>query len=461
MTTMARKTARRLIVISDLHLGGRPPMMGRPKLLASFIDALPSIVEPHEALELVIAGDFVDFLAIEKYSALTTDPWEACAKLATVMDGPGSEQACIFDALAHVAGRHRLTILLGNHDVELVLPAVQEALLQRLSATPHRALFVDDGRAYRVGSALIEHGNAHDGANANDWDALLHVASAQSRFRDPECDAEPSPGSVFVEQVVDGLKSRYPFISLLQPEGELHVLLLMAFEPTLRGDLNALRRAFRAERLSKKSKRRGVRPIANEETDAPDAELTAAFGEDYLALRRAPEGRIGAGTEWLRAWLTPSRDSLRTILEEGRPIPADRLQRLRVALRKLPLHGEWNLVNGPAGRYGQEANRILDADEGVRAVVMGHTHLPRCKPYRDGIYINTGTWIDRIQVPAGALADGADGELTAFLASLLQVGGIPPLDPTYADLSVGEDSQLLHARLMKVGADGSRAELRP
>ena len=55
----------RAIVISDLHLGGEAPrMMNHPDELARFITQLPTRLNRDEKLELVINGDFVDFLAV-------------------------------------------------------------------------------------------------------------------------------------------------------------------------------------------------------------------------------------------------------------------------------------------------------------------------------------------------------------------------------------------------------------
>ena len=55
----------------------------------------------------------------------------------------------MFAALAgHVAAGHWLTILIGNHDIELTLPSVQAALLRIIEAHPHQVAFIDDGSAY-------------------------------------------------------------------------------------------------------------------------------------------------------------------------------------------------------------------------------------------------------------------------------------------------------------------------
>ena len=66
---------RRIVVISDLHIGGKPkPMLGHANLLVNFLDQLSHYEPPTgETVELVINGDFVDFLAIEPYSDLLCD----------------------------------------------------------------------------------------------------------------------------------------------------------------------------------------------------------------------------------------------------------------------------------------------------------------------------------------------------------------------------------------------------
>lgn len=70
MPNAPNKTASRVIVVSDLHLGGETPTMcSKPEVLAAFIEQLPSILLDDEKLELVIAGDFIDFLAITPHRA--------------------------------------------------------------------------------------------------------------------------------------------------------------------------------------------------------------------------------------------------------------------------------------------------------------------------------------------------------------------------------------------------------
>ncbi|MFY9556282.1 MAG: metallophosphoesterase, partial [Blastocatellia bacterium] len=279
-------TAQRVFVISDLHLGGSPPtMMSTPERLARFIDSLPARLQPDETLELVIAGDFVDFLAVAPFQSWTVDRHQALTKLQQVMTDAAF--GIVFSSLGKlVASGAGLTVLIGNHDLEMALPALQRFFLERLDATPHQVSFVDDGHAYRLGRMLIEHGNRYDGANENDWTNLRIIASAQSRMEDSPVELRASAGSWLVERVVSPLKARYPFIDLLQPQGEMVALLLAAFEPGLILDLPQMARVLRAQRLqsinlSGSQPGRTHAVAARDLTAAPDPELARVFGEAY------------------------------------------------------------------------------------------------------------------------------------------------------------------------------------
>jgi len=326
---------------------------------------------------------------------------------------------------------------------------VQEALIKRIGGTFHDVIFVDDGRAYRVGRVLIEHGNAYDAANANDWDGLRHIGSSQFRAMTPVKELDVSPGSQLVYRVVNELKDRYPFVSLLQPEGELLVLLLFAFEPKLASDFRSIRKILHGRKLATTPPNPGVRPVAARGIEKPplDTELLVAFGRNYEVLATLPRGEVGALSAWLRAWVTPEKYSLSTILKEGRSIPAERVDQLRTAIQKLLRDDVSDKPNGPAEQYGEEAKRLLSSSIGLDAVIMGHTHLPRCIRYGQGTYINSGTWIDRFRVPHATLADTTGVELAVFLKKLLVSGGVPPLPPTFADLSIDTTGRVTRAEL--------------
>lgn len=443
--------AHRVIVISDLHIGGKAPaMMSSGDRLGRFVRRLTSLRLEDESLELVIAGDFIDFLAEAPYASWTPQPAQVVSKLTRLMQDP--QFSPVFEALAwFIAEGHALTVLVGNHDVELALPAAQAALLGHLSATPHQLKFIDDGRAYRIGRMLIEHGNRYDGANENDWTNLRIIASAQSRGEDAPVTLRASAGSWMVEKVVSPLKERYPFVDLLQPQGELLALLLAAFEPGLALDLKMIGRSLHAKHLEA-SNPKGLQPGHTYAVSAPglaavpDPDLEAVFGSQYINLRQ-PSENVSAKDVLLAAWLN-RKDGLREVIESGGEIPPKQLEQIRVAMKKLLLTDKDNHPGGDTAQYGAAAKRLFqNGSDPTDLVVMGHTHLPRHHGLAErASYINSGTWADVVRVPATALEATAHSELTAFLKQLLN-GGLRSTPASYADVRVERNGKVSKARL--------------
>ena len=119
-------------VVSDLHLGGSPgaQIFSLGTRLAATIDRLRDA--PAEVRRaLVINGDFIDFLAegpAEYFSGS-----EAIAKLTRIIGDAAF--APVFEALKSFVGTagRSLVIVLGNHDVELALPEIQQWLTDWLT----------------------------------------------------------------------------------------------------------------------------------------------------------------------------------------------------------------------------------------------------------------------------------------------------------------------------------------
>jgi len=174
---------RYLYVISDLHLGGEAPTPDHAgfqicpsnarRRLGRFIHSLRH-AHKDGITELVINGDFVDFLAEKPFQSFTATPALAITKLQQIMhstdDGAQGDER-VFPALrAFVQQGHALTLMLGNHDIELSLPEVRDTLVAYLTdGQPARLTFLYDGEALRRGLVLIEHGNRYDA-----WNVVNH-----------------------------------------------------------------------------------------------------------------------------------------------------------------------------------------------------------------------------------------------------------------------------------------------
>jgi UDP-2,3-diacylglucosamine pyrophosphatase LpxH len=295
-------------VISDLHLGGALDpenasgrgfrIFTQSNALRDFINGLSNIGKAAE-VELVINGDFVDFLAEKDPETDCWAPLKTPESAETILRSIAGDrpEGIVFAALRDFMARGgRLTLLLGNHDVELRFPKVRRALEELLACRSDRPLhFVYDGEAYVIGDVLIEHGNRYDSYNTNDYDALRRVRSLQSR-REPiphENEAQPSPGSVLVASFINQRKWDYPFIDLLKPENETVIPLLVALDPNIQDALGTVFQA--ATQARGRRMRRSLVPLREGDIGAtePIADDLESIVEQHVGkdgLREFQEG---------------------------------------------------------------------------------------------------------------------------------------------------------------------------
>jgi len=416
--------AKTLYVISDLHLGGAAATADRPSFqmcppagqqrLAEFLE---HVIRQRGATagaagetHLVLAGDIVDYLAEEQFAAFTGDDEAARAKLAAIMD----RTAVVWDALAAVVRAGvRLTMLLGNHDVELALPAARRLLLERIG--DRGVELVHDNQAFVAGPVLIEHGNRYDAWNAVDHDALRGYRSKLSR-REPPPAFRPPAGSELVCRVMNRIKAKYPFVDLLKPEDASLLPLLAVLHPATVHELKTvlpLRRRQAALAFDSDGAPLDPENIAGAPGDEDEAHLELAA---RLAFGGDPAD-IG-----LMETLADYYELVRLGWNGGDRVT--QLDRLLTALRARSV-AAWQAldVNREVSTYLRPAEAA--ARRGFQLIVYGHTHLVKRVPLLvagPAVYLNTGTWADLMQVPE-AVVEGDKAEarrqLDAFTDDLV------------------------------------------
>ena len=477
---------REVYLISDLHLGGVQPTTDDPDdrgfricthgaQLAQFVDALAA--KP-PSVELIINGDMVDFLAEENpgggWNPFTTDQQEAARKLDSIID----RDKAFFAALGQFLERgHRLVILLGNHDVELALPAVRRRLGERLGLTGrHDFQFIYDGEAYPVGRALIEHGNRYDQWNVVDNDGLRRLRSLLTRNQAVPADYQfkaPS-GSHMVAEVINPIKTHYRLVDLLKPENEGAIPVLMAIEPGYRKVLARivpLASSTRAHRLAGPAMPSFAGDISAQSTGDPFGENS--FASDISARPAAPDPldvilqqRLGAQAQVLQsagggavsfAEDISARDTidyslglLRLLTSSSRAGLDARLPALLAAVRSLQNDTTFDREVECQPYLG--AAKTL-ASGGFDYVIFGHTHSARDVALPGSArYFNLGTWADLIIFPKHILqgpdATAIDG-LRAFVEDMAagKLGAWTSFIPTYVKMVVGSDGAIREAKL--------------
>lgn len=397
----------KIFVISDLHLGGGEGFQmcsanGR-ELLTDFIGWVTKQHTASTDVHLVIAGDSIDMLAERDpdggYSAFTEDEMCALGKLNRILDS----SALIWKALGELlrAGA-RLTLMSGNHDVEMSYPALRSRLARVIGGGKFE--FIYDNEAFSEGSFLVEHGNRYDGFNQVDYDGLRRIRSHLSRREATDGDIAIQPGSELVARVMNRIKETYPFVDLLKPETSGVVPILAALD----GKIWA-----KAGPVIKTAAKAWARGRADGEGIPNRKEFIAAcsVGTPYDVSTPLPDQDLfeladslsneDAGSESV-AWF----DELKIDLL------------LRAFRKRREKESNTFAVDREAKGYLVPATAA--ARRGFNVVVMGHTHLAKQVPLDGGgLYLNTGTWADLMCIP-DSVHEGSREEGRVALQAFLE-----------------------------------------
>jgi UDP-2,3-diacylglucosamine pyrophosphatase LpxH len=479
---------RKIFITSDLHLGGKPDQIGAngdctalgrqicrsAGHLTEFIDWVRQEAGGFNGqTELVINGDIVDFFAPD--DGFVPKVWignedevikrlDRIDEISRQADGRGPFQA-LKQFLA--TARCELTLVLGNHDVELSLPRVRRHLESMLDAHDRSFTFIYDGEACVRGRLLIEHGNRYDSYNAVDFSKLRQERSHLSRCL-PIAESKrnsryfvPPAGTLLVVYAWNLLLDECPFLNLLKPETGAVVPLMLALRPDLRELLHTIlglipvRRRKRAARCVELATPAAPGLLAacatpsagnpSEIRSLPEL-LREELGTDASAFLpispKTTPGSLGSATsataswEWLWKKATSLQNTIGWFGELVQIVDSatepERVCQLRIALQRLAKDRSFDVTN-ELSCYTDHIRELLRQGH-FQVVVFGHTHLQKsCEILDDdgkplGKYVNTGTWADVMRLPEAILSANDSESLEAvikFVASL-QVREIDP-----------------------------------
>ncbi len=440
-----------LFVISDIHLGGEAgfQVFNQQKALSSLIRGLAERDENRE-VGLVLNGDIVDFLA--ESPPVYFDYHRVVEKLDRIVHDPAF--ADVFEALKDFVNKPKrhLILVLGNHDVELALPAARSYLENLLydgadvEKKRGRITFAMDGTGYRarVGCAevLCLHGNEMDAWNVVDYFALSKTIQAQNRDNAPQ-EWKPNAGTRMVIDVLNDFKRKYRWIDLLKPEGEAVMTLLLSLDPQVASKLMALPGI--AGRLSTDRLRMEMGFLSEDEVDEKrepalfqeavegafsevygeleseeDLELLIQEIEDHIERKTDPISLVGKEEEFLSL----GGDLWRKIKGKSKEVLT------RHALKRC-------FKDHQAFEHTVEDATYKAVSESVGPeidfVIAGHTHLHRAIPLGAGAYFNSGTWIRLMHIkehmlekqPFSQLWDLLSGECNIEALDNARIGGEP------------------------------------
>jgi UDP-2,3-diacylglucosamine pyrophosphatase LpxH len=212
-----------LLVISDLHLGAGLYRKGRynpledfhyDRELVDFLQYYASEQAPFKKKTLIINGDFLDFLAVPFVKIFDDEFWTEYAaerKFEKII----AAHAEVFEALKDFNQSHEIIYVIGNHDLEMVYPAVQAKFKELVGdcrfISPTTEFFNP------IDGVAISHGHHFELAHCfDDQKDLYRDENNQLRMRPPW-------GSLYVTHIVNKYKWERTHINAVRPIGRFLV----------------------------------------------------------------------------------------------------------------------------------------------------------------------------------------------------------------------------------------------
>jgi len=414
-----------IIVVSDLHISSGKLDDFDSELEGHFVRFLKDdLARRPYPVELVINGDFLDFVQAPPYSgpdlqAQSTEKLPLCftqdqsrEKLAAIHGAHRPTFQALQSFLASKSN-NSLVVLPGNHDPDFFWSGVRDDFLEFVSGgdtSRARQIHIYLERAYRPSSCTevcIEHGHQYDPINSffiSDYPYWSEknppILGDGQRSRLYAC-----LGTRFMIDYLNDLDAAYPFVDNVKPFSRfVRLFLASAADPRFGplkvavagwGILGYLAKLS----LTHPKDLLGVTPIRDTGASkllARLKEMAKENGELFQRLNRAYPGDRNLGVllsdssaqEGILAWLEGNMGLLNepTALLKSDQLSIDDGDDSYLSLGKgFRLNEKQLLVDG--------AITLLDPKDetGIKVVVMGHTHEPDERP--KGLnYYNTGSW---------------------------------------------------------------------
>lgn len=483
-----------LYVVSDIHMGGRRngqdnfQIFNRGQRLGNLIDHV-SKQHGQEETCLILNGDIIDSLAEEEVSGYVAMDGDTALRM---MDHIFTDASFlpVWDALTrfvHIPKKH-LVFVVGNHDIELALPIVANAIRNRLAPDEEalaRIHFATDGGGFacRVGGARVfcTHGNELDEWNWVDFTKLGELANAINAGRTVVPSKwKANAGTRLVVDVMNRVKHRFPIVDILKPEAAAVASVLVALD----------NEAFKYVNLD------DVIPMLREKVKGGlvTRNLLSAEAMDFTGVSSTDLAEESAkhllGSNFQEAVQQHRRDEARLsedeLLQEAEDVFREKPSAVSTALAESEKGtlGIWDIVAGWVGLVSKpeglrralqdwlENDRTFDVDYAdklyeamqerigshVDFTITGHTHKPRALALErgDGYYYNCGTWIRTLRLTEEALEEPKQFKDKVWPA--LTAGNMEALDVAEIPGPGGKPISLLFDRtnVVQISAQGNK-----
>ena len=379
-------------VVSDLHIGAGHRNNGgnyledftADEMLADFLREMQYESENDQReIELIINGDFLEFLqvpAVENYNpqefypaSAYLDSSEAASlrRLDIIVEGHPEIFNALSDFLHVKTPQRRITIIKGNHDVNLYWPGVKSRLREVLGASGLRAsLLLFAAEFVSREKIYVEHGHQR-----------TETINSYPDFLDPRLPHDLTQlyypaGSHFVINYLNNIEHERWFVDSIKP---MTTLIWYAF----RWDFNLAAQIFL-------NFVRYVSELAASDHE-PAAPVEALLqGLESEERRRVMSQRYAKDSAFRRRFHQQVQHYLANVNRAAESVarssavdaPPDPL-----ALGRAEQAHQQSILRRAAEKIARQ--------EGAQVILFGHTHHPVQESLTNGaVYINTGCWVE-------------------------------------------------------------------
>jgi len=211
-----------ILVISDLHLGAGKMIKGKRNLLEDFhydnelIDFLNYYctgVYQEREVELVINGDFLDFLAVPYVEFYDDEFWSEKASLLKLQMIMKAHRG-VLDALKNFLSvpLKKIVYIIGNHDAEFVFDSLKAEFLSYFGEYAANVTLTNSMTNHIPTKGIhIQHGHQYERAhNFDQENAIIETINGEKYFI-------PTWGSYYVTNVINKYKQERSFINAVRP----------------------------------------------------------------------------------------------------------------------------------------------------------------------------------------------------------------------------------------------------
>lgn len=408
---------RHTLVLSDVHLaeavhGDDAWMRYRQKKFFQdgdfrrFVDHILERTEPGDELDLIFGGDFIEFEGARVVNGETRfdDPPRTEEESLATLDRILADHEVFFRAIADVVrAGHRVVFVVGNHDVQLSFPRVQDRLIEHIGAFVPE--IEDIRRRVRVRTWFYQTADGIHVEHGHQYDAYCSFRDPLKPLEPKGLEIHPTVGSVAFRHLI----SRMGYFNAYDERS------FMLSVPKYVAHW-AKHYLFSRHSLATTWFFGGVRVVATMLAARPPKEVAETIRKEAERARTAFAEANAVNQEWLdkhaALFAVPADDDPQRVVREMRLDHAGLAGIALVGLLVSAFKPKLGLIISASAIAAGIANALIQPHQGVeaeydrvervarhiariyraRAVVFGHTHIPQCQEEDGVLFCNTGAW---------------------------------------------------------------------